>query len=151
MPLSWRAILPPETNRAKATNFQAGRDKGPVTNEIDRAAVVGAFDTALFPGGASTLKTAWIGIYQTLWWYEHGVLQIREANDLKKPLWRTRAGKVEQYIADAMGIQVGELPDHVDRMMLLPCWHNMQRNNPLGHGLRIILSELLNRYGNPNF
>lgn len=123
-----------------------------MTSAIDRAAVVGAFDTALYPGGGPvTLETAWLGIYQTLWWFEHGVLHIREANDLKKPIWRARARRVEQYIADAMDIEADELESHVDRMMLLPRWAGMQRNNPLGHGLRIILSELLERFGNPLF
>jgi hypothetical protein len=125
-----------------------------MTSAADRAEVLGAFDTALYPGGEPvTLETAWMGIYQTLWWFseDYGVLHIREDNDFEKPLWRARARRVEQYIADAMGIEAEELPIHVDRMMLLPRWRGMQRNNPLGHGLRIILSELLLRYGNQNF
>jgi hypothetical protein len=124
-----------------------------VTTAEDRAYVVGAFDGALYPGGSPvTLDTAWLGIYQTLWWFEHGVLHIREANDLRVERWRQRARNVEQYIADEMGIDVDELPEHVDRMMKLPRWSSVsQRNNPLGHGLRIILSELLERYGNPVF
>lgn len=123
-----------------------------MTNPVDRAHVVGALDTALYPGGGSlTLETAWLGIYQTLWWFEHGVLHVREANDLKKPVWRDRAGKLEQYIADDLGIQRADLPMHFDRMMLLPRWSGQQRNNPLGNGLRIILSELLERFANPVF
>jgi hypothetical protein len=133
-----------------------------VTSVADRAEVVGAFDTALYPrGGSVTLETAWMGIYQTLWWYhqveyEDGtlgpkVLHVREANDLAKPLWHKRAGDLEASIASGMGIRSDELEAHVDRMMLLPRWRSKQRNNPLGHGLRIILSELLQRFGSPAF
>lgn len=139
-----------------------------LTSAEDRAAVVGAFDTALYPGGGPvTLETAWLGIYQTLWWYHQvkheddvtgsitlgpNVLHVREANDLEKPIWQKRAGALESYIASTMGIRADELAAHVDRMMLLPRWRRTkQRNNPLGNGLRMILSELLERYGDPRF
>ena len=39
------------------------------TSAADRTLVVSAFDSAYFPGGVPTLETAWLGIYQVLWWY----------------------------------------------------------------------------------
>lgn len=123
-----------------------------MTNQIDRALVVGAFDAAIYPPGVGlTLDTAWLGVYQTLWWYEHGVLHLREANDLKKPIWQARAANVEAYIANAMGIQPSQLNGHVNLMMNLPRWQGMQRNNPVGNGLRSLVSELFERFGNPAF
>jgi hypothetical protein len=133
-----------------------------LTSASDRAEVLGAFDTSLYPGGGpATLETAWLGIYQTLWWYHQveyrdgtrgpRVLHVREGNDLAGRLWQQRAADLETYIADSIGIRADQLDEHIDRMMLLPRWQGMQRNNPLGHGLRTILSELLQRYGNPDF
>ncbi len=76
-------------------------------------------------------------------------LHIREANDLKKKVWRSRAGVAETFIAEALGVSVMELPGLLDRMMQLPRWARMQRNNPLGNGLRILVAEILGRWGNP--
>lgn len=132
-------------------------------SQPDRDLVIGEFDNAQWPLGSATLEHAWLGIYQVLWWYAHGYLHIREANDLrKKTIWQSRAREAEQYIADALGVSSEALPDLVDRMMQLPRWQSecetpdmtgeaMQRNNPLGHGLRMLVSEVLTRWGNPQF
>jgi hypothetical protein len=125
-----------------------------VTSAADRVLVVEAFDNAKYPSGVGlTLDTAWLGVYQVLWWYDTstGVLHLREANDLAKPIWQRRAANLEAYIANAIGILPSQLKDHVDLMMKLPRWEGMQRNNPLGNGLRILFSELCERYGNPAF
>lgn len=78
-----------------------------------------------------------------------GPLHIREANDLKKVIWQKRAGLAEGFIAEALGVPAEDLPYLVDRMMRLPRWVGQQRNNPLGNGLRILVNEVLRRWGNP--
>lgn len=125
-----------------------------MTSAADRALIVNAFDNASYPEGVGlTLDTAWLGIYQVLWWYDapHDVLHVRESNDLAKAIWRERAANLEAYIANAIGIRPSQVKDHLDQMMKLPRWRGMQRNNPLGNGLRIMFSELCERYGNPAF
>lgn len=123
-----------------------------MTSVRDRELVVEAFDRSKYPlNGRVSLDIAWAGVYQALWWYEHGVLHVREANDLKKAVWRERAADLEAYIADAIGVSHSELEANLDRMMKLDRWTGMQRNNPLGNGLRILFSELCERYGNPAF
>ena len=123
-----------------------------MTSKSDRSLVVDVLDRATYPPDVGlTIDTAWLGVYQALWWYEHGVLHVREANDLKKTIWREHAGELEGYISDRIDIQPSLLNRHVDRMMDLPRWQGMQRNNPLGNGLRILASELCERYGNPAF
>jgi hypothetical protein len=118
----------------------------------DRRLVTDAFSECLWPDGEATLEAAWLGIYQMLLWYEHGYIHIREANDLRRNrIWQERARKAEQYIADALGIPAGEVEGQVDRMMKLPRWEGMQRNNPLGNGLRILTAEVLRRWGSGNF
>ena len=87
-----------------------------------------------------------------LLWYEHGYIHIREANDLRKSrVWQERAQHTEQYIANALGIGSQEVEPLVDKMMRLPRWQGMQRNNPLGNGLRILTAEVLRRWGSDNF
>lgn len=118
----------------------------------DRRLVTDAFSECLWPDGEATLESAWLGIYQMLLWYEHGYIHIREANDLRRNrIWQERAKKAERYIADALGIPAGDVEGQVDRMMKLPRWEGMQRNNPLGNGLRILTAEVLRRWGSENF
>jgi hypothetical protein len=118
----------------------------------DRRLVTDAFSDCRWPKGEPTLDTAWLGIYQMLLWYEHGYIHIREANDLRKSrVWQERAQHTEQYIANALGIGSQEVEPLVDKMMRLPRWQGMQRNNPLGNGLRILTAEVLRRWGSDNF
>ena len=70
---------------------------------------------------------------------------------LKSHTWQQRAILAELEITRALGIETKELNDRVDVMMGLPRWHGMQRNNPLGNGLRILLAEILTRWGDPRF
>ncbi len=141
----------------------------------DRRLLTRAFyEDCIWPGGDPVLEDAWLGIYQLLLWYEHGYIHIREANDLHKSrVWQERATKAEAYIARRLHIEPDELPLHVDRMMRLPRWQKapakgvivtcpecghafspareMQRNNPLGNGLRILTAEILNKWGDRRF
>ena len=160
-----------------------------MTSSSDRVLVVREFDGSQFPSGTPTLETAWVGIYQVLWWYigdprlialeqmRYGtipmppevtdafavatsylratqgapILHVREANDLGKRVWQQRAAIAQGYIAETLGVEADELPALFDRMMLLPRWAGKQRNNPVGNGLRILLSEILTRWGDERF
>jgi hypothetical protein len=117
----------------------------------DRALIVQEFESSVYPGGKPSPAGAWLGIYQVLWWYEHGFLHIREANDLKKPPWQARAKAAEALLAASLGIDPGLLGNSVDRMMRLPRWSGNQRQNPLGKGFRVLVSEVLTRWGDPRF
>lgn len=123
----------------------------------DRELVVAEFENASYPGGTPTLDTAWLGIYQVLWWYEHGLLHVCEANELRKSkAWIQRARDAEVYLAAGLAIEPDDVPGTIDRMIRLPRWTHpdgspMQRNNPLGHGLRILVSEVLERWGSDRF
>lgn len=141
-----------------------------------RAQLVEAFDHAcIWPSGKPGLDDAWHAIYQLLLWYAEGHIHIREANDLRRnKTWQNRATAAEAYIADALGLPPNQLAANVDLMMQLPrsanskaatgntmtCPHcgqnfvvpaNTQRHNTLGNGLRILIAEILNRWGDPRF
>lgn len=116
--------------------------------------MIGELDAARYPSGAANLEEAALGIYQVLLWYDEavGVLHINEANELEKPPWAKRAGLAADYLATQLDIDPSELPAHLDRMMRLPRWTKpsgrpMQRNNPVGNGLRILAAEVLRRWG----
>lgn len=118
----------------------------------DRRLVVGEFDRSLYPSGGPTLEEAWLGFYQVLWWYENELLHVHDAPALwESGTWRERAKQAAIYIADALGIAPAELPLHVDRMMRLDRWNGVQRNNPVGHGLRMLVCEVLRRWGDQRF
>lgn len=128
-----------------------------VPSASDRALVVGQFDKALYPLGAPSLAEAALGIYQVLMWYdgEAHVLHVNESNELLKKAWAARAKLAEDYLATQLGVAPAALPQYVDRMMRLPRWTKpsggpMQRQNPLGNGLRILIAEALQRWGNPS-
>src|SRR5437764_9210808 len=144
-------------------------------SEADRDLLTRAFsEDVIWPAGEPKLEDAWLGIYQLLSWYAHGYIHIREANDLKKRSWQERARKAEAYVAKALAVEPQEVAAHVDRMMQLPRWRDVmaqkgttvtcphcgqdfvlpserQRNNPLGNGLRILVAEVLRRWGDPRF
>lgn len=125
-------------------------------SEADRQAVIAEFDSAIYTLGHPTLAEAALGIYQVLMWYDEvaHLLHVNESNELQKNAWAARAQLAEDYLATQLGIPTSQVPQAVDRMMKLPRWQKpgggpMQRNNPLGNGLRILLAEVLRRWGNP--
>jgi hypothetical protein len=115
----------------------------------DRELITDAFYNAcIWPTGRPELDDAWLAIFQILLWYEHGYIHIREANDLHKSrVWQERAKRAEAEIATALHLPPDQLSAHVDRMMSMPRWQGMQRNNPLGNGLRILVGEIFRRWG----
>lgn len=118
----------------------------------DRDRVIAEFDNCLFPSSEPSLQDAWLGIYQVLWWYEHGLLHVHDAPALwRNRTWAQKATVGEQHIASLLGISPSRVQAVVDRMMHLPRWDGSQRNNPLGHGFRMLVAEILRRWGDDRF
>jgi hypothetical protein len=125
-----------------------------VPSAADNSLIVGEFNAASYPAGAPNLLEAALGIYQVLLWYDDvvGVLHINEANELKKPPWAKRAQLAEDYLATQLGVAQSAIPSMIDRMIKLPRWQNptgghMQRQNPLGNGLRTLAGHVLEQFG----
>ncbi len=120
--------------------------------ETDRTLVVSEFDASRFPKGEPTLSDSWLGIYQVLWWYDHDLLHIHDAPALwKNSVWSEKARVAERFIASNLGVDVSDVRPLMDRQMRLPRWNGLQRNNPLGRGFRMLVSEVLGRWGDPRF
>ncbi len=130
------------------------------------ADIISIFRNAKYPQGAS-LASAWLGIYQSLMWYE----EIGDANfdflphvidadklrfsksksgkSRKKPsAWQTRAKRFEDYLALHLGCKSSEVKEHVDALMRQEEYRLLQRQNPLGIAFTALVAHLLRTYGN---
>ena len=123
------------------------------------------FENAIYPSGR-TSASAWLGIYQALLWYEtvnwagfSSLPHIIDADKLRpspasrrrvtgKPIaWQNRASKVEQYLAQQLSIQQGDVSRNLDQLMQLPDYHGLQRQNPLGTAFAGLVVHVLNTFG----
>jgi len=112
------------------------------------AEVLKLFKNAYYPNSAGpTRANAWLGIYEVLLTYEHGVPQVFDKDDLKEGAWRRRAEVFEQYLAKNLGIPRQNVAGLVGQMMQHPLWTGKQINNPRGHGFRTIVAHLMRTSG----
>jgi len=137
------------------------------TQEQTVADAIEIFESASYPTGLSA-ETAWLGIYQTLLWYEDvnwvgfdALPHIIDANQLrpspsqrtrwKRPqAWQKRAQAVERYLAQELECKPEEVRDRVDRLMRKATYEGLQRQNPLGIAFAGLIKHVLERLGNPN-
>jgi len=124
--------------------------------------------TCAFLPAQPTLQTAWLGIYQTLLWYEpvnwagfKALLHITEANNLRpsnprkarawtQPSeWQLRAKAVERYMAEQMNCSSDAIEQRIDLLMKRPDYRDLQRQNPLGIAFTGLARHVLELFGNP--
>jgi len=123
------------------------------------------FKTSSYPLGLSS-STAWLGIYQALLWFEPvnhlsftSLPHIIDADKLrpstaakkkkwKSPtVWQQRAQKIADYLSDKLGCSVSYLPQKVDRLMRLPAYKGLQRQNTLGIAFAGLVKRVLETFG----
>jgi len=119
---------------------------------------------AHYPEGFSS-TTAWLGIYQALLWYEPvnvagftSLPHIIDADKLRPSAarrrgatvtaWQRRAQAFEQYLADNLGCAPAAVESQVDRLMHLPAYEGLQRQNPLGTAFPGLVRFILETFGN---
>ncbi len=126
---------------------------------------VQVFEGAEYPSTLN-LTSAWLGVYQTLLWYEPvnmfdilALPHIVEANALRpstpkkaslwqKPSeWQLRAQAVERYIAQRLNCNPADVAGKVDRLMRSSEYAGMQRQNTLGIAFTGIIKAILQRFG----
>jgi hypothetical protein len=112
-------------------------------------------------------EKAWLGIYQALLWYEKTNLSdypclphIIDADKLRMPkhrqdqqsaktnAWQNRAIEIERYLAKHIGCKPREVENHMDRLMQLPEFKSLQRQNPLGIAFIGLVHHVLALFGN---
>ena len=123
------------------------------------------FENAEYPSGLSP-ASAWLGIYQTLLWYEpvnwlgFGDLphiidadKLRPASPAKKRswtrpnAWQKRAQALGNYLAEQLGCSVNDVPRKTDLLMKQPDFEGMQRQNTLGMAFTGLIKHVLEKFG----
>lgn len=135
------------------------------TREHTIANAVRLFENLEYKSGFSS-KTAWLGIYRTLMWYEpvywlefNKLPHIIDADKLRpsspakkrtwtKPnIWQKRGQAVSLYLADQLGCTVEDLPQNTDLLMKQPDYEGLQRQNILGIAFVGLVKHVLEKLG----
>ncbi len=118
-----------------------------------------------YPRGFSA-QTAWLGIYQTLMWYEpvhvagfKYLPHIIDADKLRPTdsrkasanptAWQRRAQAFEQYLAEQWNCRPSDVENRVDQLLRMPSYLGLQRQNSLGIAFPGVVKFILERFGNP--
>jgi hypothetical protein len=122
----------------------------PTRDEIVAEAVE-IFDRASYPSG-SPPGSAWLGVYQTVLWWEHvGDAQLPHIIDADKlrgsRVWQKRAHGVTAYLAQELHCPPGTLPERTDLLMKRPPHRGKQRQNILGIAFAGLAKHILQRFG----
>lgn len=124
-------------------------------------------ENAQYPSGLSA-TTAWLGIYQTLLWYEPvnslGYVELPHIIDADKlrpsaakrrswnkpSIWQIRADALNAYLAQELGCPAGAVSSRVNLLMKHPDYQGMQRQNPLGTAFPGLIKHVLEKFGAKN-
>jgi hypothetical protein len=123
------------------------------------------FENAKYPSGLSA-TTAWLGIYQTLLWYEPvnwlgltNLPHIIDADKLrpasrakrrvwkKENAWQKRAQAIDSFLAEQLGIPIESVPFNTDLLMKQRDYKGMQRQNTLGIAFSGLVKHALEKFG----
>ncbi len=135
------------------------------TREQTIADAIQIFEAAKYPAGLN-IATAWLGIYQTLLWYEpvnwlgiSDLPHIIEADKLRPSLptkqiawttpsaWQRRAQAVATYLSQELEIPINDLSDQINLLMKHPNYKGMQRQNTLGIAFAGLVRHVLEKFG----
>jgi len=124
------------------------------------------FSNAHYPNGLS-LDNAWMGIYQTLLWFEpihhlgfEYLPHIIDADKLrpsspsrsegwKRPkAWQKRADAIRHYLSEQLELDVSIIHNHFDGLMREPDYRGMQRQNTLGIAFSGLIRHIFKQFGN---
>ncbi len=131
------------------------------------ADAVRIFERADYPA-ALDATAVWMGVYQTLLWYEPinwlGLTDLphiidadklrpaspaRRRNWTSPGAWQIRAQAVSEYLAAQLNCPAESLPTKTDRLMHDPHYEGMQRQNTPGIAFAGLVRYVLERFGSP--
>jgi hypothetical protein len=123
------------------------------------------FEHADYPQGLS-LESAWLGIYQTLLWYEPinfmGFINLphiidsdklrpsspaRQRKWTKPSIWQRRAQAISIFLSEQLNCQESDLPQKTNLLMKHPDYEGLQRQNILGTAFVGLFNHILNKFG----
>ena len=113
------------------------------------------------------MQTAWLGVYQTLLWYEPvgccgyaALPHIIDANCLRPPsgrlawtkpnAWQRNAARVEMYLAQELACGPSAVRRLVGQLYSLPGYQGVQYNNLVGLAFPALVAHILKTMGNPD-
>jgi len=123
------------------------------------------FNKALYPKGLDK-TTTWLGIYQTLLWYEPvnwvgfkelphiiDADNLRPSNPLRKAkwtnpnAWQRRANAFHLYLSNNLNVTPDNVIKQVDQLLKHHDYRGMQRQNSLGIAFAGLIKEVLEKWG----
>jgi hypothetical protein len=132
------------------------------TREQTVADAIQIFENADYPSGLSA-ATVWLGIYQTLLWYEpvnwlefSDLPHIIDADKLRPSkkrtwtspnVWQRRAQTLSIFLAKELGCSVDSVLRKTDLLMKQPDYEGMQRQNTLGIAFAGLVKHVLEKFG----
>jgi len=130
---------------------------------------ISIFESAVYPHGL-THSSCWLGIYQTILWYEpinhlgfnflpHIIdsdklrpsSKTRERSWKRPSIWQRRADAVNSYLAKQLGCDSNELPNKTDLLLNQPQYSGLQRQNVLGTAFVGLITHILEKNGSSKF
>lgn len=133
------------------------------TRQQTIADAIQIFESADYPSGLNP-TTAWLGLYQTLLWYEpvnlsgFGYLpHIIDADKLRPSShrstrnnatpWQIRAQAFDTYLATQLECPSSSLPSKTDLLMKHSNYIGMQRQNTLGIAFAGLIKHIVEKFG----
>jgi hypothetical protein len=129
------------------------------------ADAVNIFQKSSYPTSLSAMST-WLGIYQTLLWYEPvncvgytTLPHIIDADKLRPTsiakrdkqvhpnAWQRRAQDINAYLAQQMRCSTDDVDPKMDKLMRHPSYVGMQRQNTLGIAFAGLIKYVLEQFG----
>src|SRR5574341_924607 len=119
------------------------------------------FENATYPHGLN-VSSAWLGIYQTLLWYEPvNQLQYTELPHIidadklhpkkltgnKPQAWQVRADIINNYLAQQLNCPPANVSSYTDLLMKHSSYQGMQRQNSLGIAFAGLVKHILQKFG----
>ncbi len=123
------------------------------------------FENSRYPEGFN-VSTAWLGVYQTLLWFEEinhlsydhlphiiDADKLRPANKKRKEswispsIWQKRADLVKHYLSDCLLVDKQSVHTYFDRLMREQSYIGLQRQNSLGIAFIGLTKHIINLFG----
>jgi hypothetical protein len=123
------------------------------------------YENAQFPGSLNA-SNAWLGIYQTILWYEpvkwldyselpHIIdadklrpnTPAKKSTWLRPNIWQKRAYSINAYLAQNLSCDPELVSSKVDLLMKQPEYEGLQRQNILGTAFVGLIKHILEKFG----
>src|SRR5579863_5781712 len=114
------------------------------TRQQTLTAATQIFESSVFPSGTAAAPTACAGIPHVV---DSNRLTVPPKANGQPRAWQAHAIAAEGYFAQQWGVSAHQVHGMVDRLMQLPGYRGLQRNNILGSAFAGLLRYVLQAFG----